>query len=128
MQYMMLLNYEAINVQKGIKTTTHLFINSEYDWDIHWALCQSLDAEGFQTNMLTETQRLNHFAGHLELTGKDKLVQNIKRKVHSLIQNHQIEEAEKYKICLPSFVLPEEYNSFKNEFEKNPCVYIAKPV
>ena len=40
----------------------------------------------------------------------------------------KFEEAEKYNCSPTSYVLPDEYNEFAEEFARNPGVYIMKPV
>lgn len=72
---------------------------------------------------------MNHFVQHRQLTGKDHLILNIKRKIKQLQQEGRFDEAEKFSNMYPkSFVLPKEFDEFCEEFKKDQGLYILKPV
>jgi len=79
----------------------------ETDWDIFWAekewIHQTLDHVH-----LTDTQRVNHFRNHFELTRKDLLIKNLKRMKKQLEREERALEASKSAppISLPLSPLP----------------------
>lgn len=70
---------------------------------------------------LTKHQKCNHFPKTWQLGGKDNLwknVSNLKRKFGDV-----------YEICPKTFIMPEDYERFKTEYENNPkSLWILKPV
>jgi tubulin polyglutamylase TTLL1 len=76
---------------------------------------------------LSDTQIINHFPNHFELTKKDLLVKNCKR------FRKELEKADKSKYSYTDFLpvtytLPGDYNLFAEEFRRNPMsVWIMKP-
>lgn len=104
------------------------YLKSVEDWDLMWA-----DVRWIKYNLdlsnLKSHQRVNHFKNHCELTGKDNLIINLKNKARELKQQGKIEEALRYEQCIPpSFILPDEYEQFYEEFKKHSGTYIMKPV
>jgi tubulin polyglutamylase TTLL9 len=82
-----------------------------------------------ELSKLKSHQRVNHFKNHCELTGKDNLIINLKKKANELKQQGKFEEADRFLQCIPaSFILPDEYDEFYETFNKNPGTYIMKPV
>lgn len=84
--------------------------------------------EQFDHIHLDDHQRVNHFRNHYEMTRKDLLIKNLKRKIKSLEREGKKEEAKKYCYFPTSFLLPAEFGMFQEEFKRNPGIYIMKPV
>ncbi|XP_076330457.1 tubulin tyrosine ligase-like 1B isoform X2 [Tachypleus tridentatus] len=112
-------------------------VGPEEDWNLYWASVQTVRAifsveSGFR---LSDSQVVNHFPNHYELTRKDLLVKNIKRYRKDLEKegNPIAEKDENGKYVhldfLPvTFILPADYNMFVEEFRKNPSsTWIMKP-
>ena len=80
------------------------------------------------TARLQDTQIINHFPNHLELTRKDLMVKNIKRYRKDWEKSNP---DLKFPEFLPlTFILPSDYNLFSQEFKKNPTnngLWIMKP-
>lgn len=132
----------------------------ELDWDIFWYACNNdtsasrkptmeefeltKDAvEKRRTNTkwvydnastiyrrLKPHQRVNHFVNTHELTRKDLVIKNIKRKARQLEKEGRHEEAKAMlDITPPTYVLPADYALFLEEFKRRPgSVWIAKPI
>lgn len=93
--------------------------DGELDWDLYWC-----DKEWIHDNLdhihLQPHQRVNHFRNHFELTRKDLLVKHIKRQKKNCEKNGLHQEAEAYARVTPTtFVLPQEYSMFVEEFKKS---------
>lgn len=56
------------------------------------------------------------------------MIYNLKKKMKQLRKEGKHEEAEMYNCSPTSYVLPDEYDEFVEEFTRNPGVYIMKPV
>jgi len=107
------------------------------DWNIYWAnvwnVKQIFNPE--TGHRLGETQLLNHFPNHYELTRKDLMVKNIKRfKKDMEKENNPIaakDEDGNYlqlEIIPTTYILPGDYTLFVEEFRKNNNVmWIMKP-
>ena len=84
---------------------------------------------------MQETQILNHFPNHLELTRKDLMVKNIKRFRKDMEkENNPIADRDDtgnllYMDIVPmTYILPGDYTIFIEEFKKNPnTTWIMKP-
>ena len=84
---------------------------------------------------LGETQLLNHFPQHLELTRKDLMVKNIKKYRKDMEkENNPIAEKDEignylYMDIVPqTYILPGDYSIFIEEFKRNPnATWIMKP-
>lgn len=100
---------------------------SPKDWDIFWADVTWVH-ETFDQVYLQENQKVNHFRNHYELTRKDLLVKNVKRMVKNLEKHCGPEEAAKFDFVCPSFVLPQDYALFQEQFKKSGGIWIMKPV
>lgn len=61
---------------------------------------------------------MNHFRNYYELTRKDLLVKNLKRRKKQLEKEERWEEAAKYDLSPTTFVLPAEYGLFVEEFKR----------
>eukprot|EP00736_Rhodelphis_marinus_P007980 Rmarinus@m.3497 len=102
--------------------------SNETDWDINWCDTGWM-RENFDHIHLEEHQRVNHFRNHYELTRKDLLIKNLKRMKKQLEREDRHEEAMKYDFFPTSFVLPQEYGMFVEEFKKCPGqAWIMKPI
>lgn len=110
---------------------------ADEQWNIYWALPWTVknifSAEnGFR---LTETQIINHYPNHIELTRKDLMVKNIKRFRKDMEkENNPIADRDEagnllYMDIVPiTYMLPGEYTIFVEEFKKNPnTTWIMKP-
>lgn len=75
-------------------------------------------------------QRVNHFVNTHELTRKDLVIKNIKRKARQLEKEGKYEDARAMlEITPPTYVLPADYALFLEEFKRRPgSVWIAKPI
>lgn len=98
----------------------------ESDWDIFWADVHSLGVDsGFDHSRLLDTQKLNHFPRHYELTRKDLMVKNLKRAKKMLEKEGR---ACDYDFFPQTYVLPLEHGIFVEEFRRNPGItWIMKP-
>ncbi|KAI9345289.1 tubulin-tyrosine ligase family-domain-containing protein [Obelidium mucronatum] len=102
--------------------------DSETDWDFHWADVHWVH-EMFDHMYLAESQRINHFRNHYELTRKDLLVKNMKRMIKTMEKEYGKAEGAKFDFICTSYVLPQEHALFQEEFKRNPgSVWIMKPV
>lgn len=83
----------------------------------------------FDQVFLQDHQRINHFRNHYELTRKDLLVKNVKRMVRYMEKEYGKAEAAKFDFICPSYVLPQDYGLFQEEFKRQPgSLWIMKPV
>mmetsp|Transcript_44755 Transcript_44755/g.103521 ORF Transcript_44755/g.103521 Transcript_44755/m.103521 type:complete len:468 (+) Transcript_44755:112-1515(+) len=100
----------------------------ETDWNIFWCDKDWIHSV-YDRIHLDPHQHVNHFLNHFELTRKDLLVKNMKRMRRACEKDGRLEEAQKYNVCPMTFVVPQEYNMFVDEFKKTPgCTWIMKPV
>lgn len=107
------------------------------DWNIFWATKESVRMlfNPVTGHRLGDNQLLNHFPNHYELTTKDLLCKNINRYRRDLEKegNPMAEKDEagnyKYLDIIPNtYILPGHYESFVEEFMRNPnTTWIAKP-
>eukprot|EP00929_Paragymnodinium_shiwhaense_P009501 TRINITY_DN113693_c0_g1_i1.p1 TRINITY_DN113693_c0_g1~~TRINITY_DN113693_c0_g1_i1.p1 ORF type:complete len:507 (-),score=94.48 TRINITY_DN113693_c0_g1_i1:183-1703(-) len=98
------------------------------DWSIFWADKDWIH-DTFDRMHLDPHQHVNHFRNHYELTRKDLLIKNLKRTKRSLEKEGRMEEAQKYNVCPVTFVVPQEYSMFVEEFKKSSgATWIMKPV
>lgn len=92
-----------------------------YDFDAEWDLRWTDNA--VQPEVLArmhEHQRINHFPGMYSLARKNHLGKNLMRMRKSFPDN--------YKYFPPTWLLPSEYNDFKNQFSKTKNkTFIIKP-
>ena len=121
----LLTNFEKRNWIKG----------NEDDWNFYWAGVGNFRAIMSPENgyRLSESQLINHFPNHQELTKKDLLVKNVKRYRKELekAREKSSPSTSKYQYTdfLPvTYTLPGDYNLFAEEFRRNPkIVWIMKP-
>lgn len=98
------------------------------EWNIFWTDKDWIH-QIFDKIHLDPHQRVNHFLNHYELTRKDLLVKNMKRMRRQLEKDGRPEEAMKYNVYPITFVVPQEYNMFVEEFKKHSgATWIMKPV
>ncbi|EDV19721.1 uncharacterized protein TRIADDRAFT_33013 [Trichoplax adhaerens] len=111
--------------------------SSEDDWNFYWCNVQSARNIFNLENgcRLADNQIVNHFPNHYELTKKDLMVKNIKRyrkdleKEFNSIAKRNLQGKYMFLDFIPTtFILPADYNIFKEEFRKNPSsTWIMKP-
>jgi len=102
--------------------------DDESEWDVYWADIHWIH-ENFDHVYLHDHQKINHFRNHYELTRKDLLVKNVKRMIKTVDKEYGKAEAAKFDFISTSFVLPQDYALFQEEFRKNPgSIWIMKPV
>mmetsp|Transcript_34178 Transcript_34178/g.97103 ORF Transcript_34178/g.97103 Transcript_34178/m.97103 type:complete len:492 (-) Transcript_34178:15-1490(-) len=102
--------------------------DAETDWHIFWTDKDWIHGT-FDKMHLDPHQHVNHFLNHYELTRKDLLVKNMKRMRRQCEKDGKSEEASKYNVCPITFVVPQEYNMFVEEFKKHSgATWIMKPV
>ncbi|KAG4092404.1 TTL-domain-containing protein [Neocallimastix lanati (nom. inval.)] len=102
--------------------------DDEIEWDVYWADIRWIH-ENFDHVYLNDHQKINHFRNHYELTRKDLLVKNVKRMIKTVEKEYGKDEAAKFDFISTSFVLPQDYALFQEEFKKNPgSIWIMKPV
>lgn len=104
--------------------------DSPENFDFNWTPSKTVKTyfDGFPTS---NHHVINHFKNPFELTRKDLMIKNVKRKRRSLIRLGMKDEAEKFgRICPHSFVLPQDYNLFVEAFKREAPgqMWIMKPV
>lgn len=93
------------------------------NWNFYWAsiaMIRQIFNPRFKMR-LNDNQLINHFPNHMELTRKDLLVKNIKRlrsegEFITMANGRKIEL--KPDVIPPSYILPQEYSLFIEEFSK----------
>ena len=87
-------------------------------WDFNW--CDpSWMHNNFDGAVLAEYQKVNHFRNHYELTQKACLLKNLKRAQKQLRKEGKEEEAAKYDFHPTSYLLPQEWGLFIEEFKRS---------
>lgn len=109
---------------KEIRTEDEDADDYDLNWtDVHWVK-DNVTGRGGDDHAL-----VNHFPNHYELTRKDLLIKNVSRMRKQLLRARKRKEAEECNFCPTSFVLPNDYSLFKEEFKKCPGkIWIMKPV
>lgn len=98
------------------------------EWHIFWCDKDWIHS-AFDKMHLDPHQHVNHFLNHQELTRKDLLVKNMKRMRRQCEKDGRPADASKYNICPVTFVLPQEYSMFVEEFKKwTGSTWIMKPI
>lgn len=98
------------------------------DWHIFWTDKDWIHSV-FNKMHLDPHQHVNHFLNHYELTRKDLLVKNMKRMKRQCEKEGRLAEAARYNICPITFVVPQEYSMFVEEFKKwTGSTWIMKPI
>mmetsp|Transcript_13455 Transcript_13455/g.25936 ORF Transcript_13455/g.25936 Transcript_13455/m.25936 type:complete len:413 (+) Transcript_13455:154-1392(+) len=102
--------------------------DSDTDWDFNW--CDIGWVRDFYDHIqFDDRQRVNHFRNHYELTRKDLLVKNLKRMKRQLEKSEQHTEAAEYNFFPSTYVLPQEYSLFLEEFKRSSgATWIMKPI
>lgn len=98
------------------------------DWNIFWANVFTVRHMFNPENgiRLNDTQIINHFPNHVELTRKDLMAKNIRRYVR---EKQRSRKSASIKDFVPStFLLPADYSIFVEEFKRHPnAKWIMKP-
>eukprot|EP00434_Breviolum_minutum_P005916 symbB.v1.2.005217.t1/scaffold266.1/size251003/14 len=98
------------------------------EWHIFWCDKDWIHS-AFDKMHLDPHQHVNHFLNHYELTRKDLLVKNMKRMKRLCEKDGRPSDASKYNICPVTFVLPQEYSMFVEEFKRwTGATWIMKPI
>lgn len=99
------------------------------EWNIFWADKDWIHGS-YEKVHLDPHQHINHFLNHYELTRKDLLVKNMKRMRRQYEKDGKSEEAhERFNVYPMTYVVPQEYNMFVEEFKKHlGSTWIMKPV
>ncbi|ORC92625.1 putative tubulin tyrosine ligase protein [Trypanosoma theileri] len=101
--------------------------DSDLGWDFFWADVGWI-REVYDHVRLDDTQRINHFRNHFELTRKDLMVKNLKRMRKTLEREGRVEEAVEFDFFPATFSLPQDYGLFEMEFRRQPnAIWIMKP-
>ncbi len=115
--------YEVLRNRPGWRET-----DSDTDWDFNWADVGWV-RDFYDHIQFDDRQRINHFRNHYELTRKDLCVKNLKRAKRQLERSEQVAEASKYDFFPSTYVLPQEYSLFLEEFKRsNAATWIMKPI
>jgi len=115
--------YEVLRMRPGWEET-----DSDTDWDFNWADIGWI-RDFYDHIHFDERQRVNHFRNHYELTRKDLLIKNLKRMKRQLERSDMYDEAEKYAFFPSTYVLPQEYSLFLEEFKRSSgATWIMKPI
>ena len=85
----MLLNERATKKSKGKFRPINSFSD---EWDILWVERDAI-YEILNHTHLQQNQKVNHFRNHFELTRKDLMVKNLKRKRKELEKEGKFDEA-----------------------------------
>uniref|UniRef100_A0A7S2WSR1 Tubulin--tyrosine ligase-like protein 9 n=2 Tax=Mucochytrium quahogii TaxID=96639 RepID=A0A7S2WSR1_9STRA len=102
--------------------------DSDTDWDFNWADIGWI-RDFYDHIQFDDRQRVNHFRNHYELTRKDLLVKNLKRMKRQLERSDDLAEAARYSFFPSTYVLPQEYSLFLEEFKKTSgATWIMKPI
>ncbi|KAJ4460001.1 putative tubulin tyrosine ligase [Paratrimastix pyriformis] len=102
--------------------------DAEVDWEIFWAEREWIH-QCFDHVRLNDVQRVNHFRNHYELTRKDLLIKNLKRMKKQLEREERALEASKFDFFPGTYVLPQEFGMWKEEFKQRQGVtWIMKPI
>ena len=104
---------------------------SDNDWDVLWCDKEAVDWV-FTRHRILPSMRVNHFRGWAELCRKDLLNKNLKKFKSGLHKQNNNEESVKYNFLPSTYLLPQEYVSFYDEFKRvnndNRTLWIMKPV
>jgi tubulin polyglutamylase TTLL9 len=129
--------FAPIRIPSKVSHTPHAYLHlflfdvstrSESDWDIMW-----YDREYVRDTLddvhLEPHQRVNHFRNHYELTRKDLLIKNLKRKKKDLAREGNAEESARYDFFPQTYQLPGEYAIFVESFKRSSApMWIMKPI
>eukprot|EP01063_Lacrimia_lanifica_P014481 TRINITY_DN2105_c1_g1_i1.p1 TRINITY_DN2105_c1_g1~~TRINITY_DN2105_c1_g1_i1.p1 ORF type:complete len:398 (+),score=130.74 TRINITY_DN2105_c1_g1_i1:107-1300(+) len=105
---------------------------SDDEWNVYWANVWTVkmifSPEGGMR--LQDSQVINHFPNHHELTRKDCMVKNVKRYRKDNEKNQAIYSAAGETVAdfIPlTYSLPSDYALFVEEYKKNNSLWIVKP-
>uniref|UniRef100_A0A0N4Z3I1 Tubulin--tyrosine ligase-like protein 9 n=1 Tax=Parastrongyloides trichosuri TaxID=131310 RepID=A0A0N4Z3I1_PARTI len=108
--------YEVLTNRKNFIPTTG------DSWNFFWVNREWMNTS-FDKHKFKDNQMVCHFRNDYELTRKDNLIKNIKKGKKNFSQVN-------YDFVPPSYVLPNEWHLFVEEFKKycNETIWIMKPV
>ncbi|KAL3133905.1 hypothetical protein ABBQ32_008360 [Trebouxia sp. C0010 RCD-2024] len=98
------------------------------DWDFYWASVTTIKRMFSPENTvrLEPHQIINHFPNHYELTRKDLMVKNMKRYMKQQKKDFLPDSVADF---VPvTYILPQDYSLFVEEFRKAPVPWIMKPI
>lgn len=114
--------YDVMSGREGWAETS-----SDTDWDFNWSDIGWV-RDFYDHIQFDDRQKVNHFRNHYELTRKDLLIKNLKRMKRQL-QRSEPAEARCYDFFPSTYVLPQEYSLFLEEFKKSDGdTWIMKPI
>ena len=93
-------------------------LTESHDWNIMWV---GTNAKPYLYQGLNEFQKINHFPHSNEVTRKDKLCENI-------VKMQETHGKDLYNIIPDTYILPDEFADFYNDFKRNKGKWIIKPV
>ena len=98
------------------------------DWDVIWCERDWM-AKYYDLVHFEQWQRVNHYRNQRELCRKDLMYRNVKKYKRRLEREKRYDEAAEFDFCPSTFVLPEDYAMFVEEFKRRSgLVWIMKPV
>ncbi|KAK9814201.1 hypothetical protein WJX72_002184 [[Myrmecia] bisecta] len=99
----------------------------EEDWDIYWANITTVkQIFSPETAVRLEPyQIINHFPNHYEITRKDLMVKNVKRYLKQVRKDGG--DLDALDFVPTTFILPQDYSLFVEEFRKASSTWIMKP-
>ena len=89
----------------------------EVEWDVHWTSKEWTKGVLPKIHLFPH-QRINHFRNYYELTRKDLLIKNLKRRRNALLKEGRTAEAALYNFFPDTFNLPSEYLLFVDTFRR----------
>ena len=87
------------------------------DWDILW-VDREVIYDVLNHTHLQQHQKVNHYRNHFELTRKDLMIKNLKRKKKECEKEGKFDEAGAYNFFPTTYCLPGDYSLFVEEFKK----------
>ena len=99
-------------LERGWQETVH-----EVDWDVHWT-SKDWTKQVLPKVHLHPQQLINHFRNYYELTRKDLLIKNLKRRRLQLTREGRLAEAADFSFWPETFNLPSEYLLFVETFKR----------
>jgi tubulin polyglutamylase TTLL9 len=98
------------------------------DWDVHWADREWI-SEHYDHVHFEQWQRINHFRNCRELCRKDLMYRNVVKFKRALERAKKYELAAQFDFCPATFVLPNDYALFVEEFRRRSHItWIMKPI
>eukprot|EP00941_MAST-03F_sp_MAST-3F-sp1_P001469 g1469.t1 len=104
--------------------------NEDEDWNIYWATVSTVKSifNPDTRYRLKDSQLINHFPNHYELTRKDLMVKNLKRHRKEIVREKGEHAAGEVDFLPVTYMLPADYSLFIEEFRRCPNAWwIMKP-